>query len=126
VDDSVESLDSPDSIVYGIDWENLDHIPTGSSILDMSAVKDESERTFHAFKKGKYLLPSDAAEQDRLDLQHAGFLCLLDGQLYRAPVQNPGYVLDVATGTGIWALDFGKSATVSVSLSLSPCGGAPL
>ncbi|KAL2797379.1 methyltransferase [Aspergillus keveii] len=31
---------------------------------------------------------------------------LLNGELHRAPIKNPGRVLDIGTGTGIWAIDF--------------------
>lgn len=30
------------------------------------------------------------------------------GKLYQAPVDKPQRVLDVGTGTGIWAMDFGE------------------
>lgn len=46
------------------------------------------------------------AEQDRLDFQHQGFKVLLGGKLYLAPITNPRHVLDIATGTGIWTLQF--------------------
>lgn len=43
------------------------------------------------------------------DLQHHLFLLTLDGRLSLAPIgNNLQNVLDVGTGTGIWALDFGK------------------
>lgn len=36
-------------------------------------------------------------------------VCLiLDGKLGLAPVKNPKSALDIATGTGIWALQYGK------------------
>jgi len=48
-------------------------------------------------------------EQDRLNLQHAAITLLLDGRLALAPFEHaPTYVKDVATGTGIWALDYGE------------------
>jgi hypothetical protein len=50
---------------------------------------------------------AEQAEQDRLDLQHQGFLHLLNEKLYLAPIKDPKYVLDVATGMGIWAMEFG-------------------
>jgi len=31
-----------------------------------------------------------------------------EGKLYLAPIDNPARVIDVGTGTGIWALDFGE------------------
>ena len=33
-------------------------------------------------------------------------LQLLDGELHLAPLSSPNRVLDVGTGTGIWAIDF--------------------
>ena len=50
-------------------------------------------------------------EQDRLDLQHNIYLLMLDGRLNLAPIEEMKggihNVLDIATGTGIWAIDFG-------------------
>jgi len=46
------------------------------------------------------------------DLQHHLFLLTLGGYLYNAPIKDlPGGLhnaLDIGTGTGIWAIDFGK------------------
>jgi len=53
-------------------------------------------------------MPNDAAEQSRLDLYHHIFLLLLGGKLYTAPLDNPQSVLDVGTGTGLWAIDFAE------------------
>lgn len=33
------------------------------------------------------------------------FLLLLDRKLHMAPVENPQRILDMGTGTGIWAID---------------------
>ncbi|RAR12600.1 S-adenosyl-L-methionine-dependent methyltransferase [Stemphylium lycopersici] len=67
----------------------------------------ENGRRYHAYAEGKYPVPNDEIEADRLDLQHHAFRLTLDGKLYRAPitdqVQN---VLDVGCGTGIWAIEF--------------------
>jgi methylase of polypeptide subunit release factors len=42
------------------------------------------------------------------DLQHKLFLLTLDGKLHFAPFEGEIYnVLDIGTGTGIWAIDFG-------------------
>jgi hypothetical protein len=50
-------------------------------------------------------------EQDRLDLQHHLFLLTFDGKLCLAPIEEMKggihNVIDIATGTGIWAIDFG-------------------
>lgn len=67
---------------------------------------EEHGRTYHKYKQGKYYMPNDKIEQDRLDLQHQIFYLSLDGKPHLAPVTNPQYVLDVGTGTGIWAIDY--------------------
>jgi ubiquinone/menaquinone biosynthesis C-methylase UbiE len=44
-----------------------------------------------------------------LDLQHHLCVILLDGRLQLAPIgPNPQNVLDVGTGTGIWAIEFAQ------------------
>jgi methylase of polypeptide subunit release factors len=41
-----------------------------------------------------------------MDLYHEIMLQLLKGQLHNAPItRNPHRILDVGTGTGIWAID---------------------
>jgi len=83
----------------------------------------ENGRRYHAYRDGKYMLPNDEAEQDRLDLHHHIFRLVLGGRLFRAPIDvKPQRVLDFGTGTGIWALDFADefpSATV-IGTDLSP------
>ncbi|KAF9881227.1 putative methyltransferase domain-containing protein [Colletotrichum karsti] len=79
-----------------------------SSVLDY---RIENGRTYHKYKDGKYFAPNDDREKDRLDLMHNQFLLSLDDRLGTAPPNQPdaevGRVLDVGTGTGIWAMDFG-------------------
>lgn len=54
------------------------------------------------------MLPNDETENDRLDMLHEMVLLLLHKKLYLAPIGKPQRVIDLATGTGIWAIDFGK------------------
>ncbi|KAI5780266.1 S-adenosyl-L-methionine-dependent methyltransferase [Peziza echinospora] len=58
------------------------------------------------FTKAEYHMPNDEEEQGRLDLYHHIFLLIQDGKLYTAPLDRPQNVLDIGTGTGIWAIDF--------------------
>jgi SAM-dependent methyltransferase len=86
-------------------------IPTGASVIEPDSVLDADGRTYHGYREGKYFLPNDADEQDRLDFLHAQFMMLLDGKLFFAPLadeQLKGRAIDLATGTGIWALDFAE------------------
>ncbi|KAH6714744.1 S-adenosyl-L-methionine-dependent methyltransferase [Leptodontidium sp. MPI-SDFR-AT-0119] len=93
----------------------------GSSILKY---REENGRTYHAYKDSQYVLPSDENELDRLDLQHHLFLLTQKGKLYLSPIpkeQQLHRVLDVGTGTGIWAIDFAdehpEAQVVGVDLS---------
>lgn len=79
-------------------------------------------RRYHSYRSGAYPLPNDEQEQDRLDLLHHIFLQCLGGKLYSAPLEHPTKVLDVGTGTGIWAIDFGDEhpAADVIGTDLSP------
>ena len=43
-----------------------------------------------------------------VDLQNHLFLLTLEGKLFLSPIKDIHNCLDVGTGTGIWAMDFGK------------------
>jgi SAM-dependent methyltransferase len=79
-------------------------------------------RTFHSYKEGKYYLPNDEQERNRLDLQHELASRLLDRKLYLAPIHKPARVLDLGTGTGIWAMEFAEAHPESdvLGTDLSP------
>ena len=55
-----------------------------------------------------YLLPNDETENDRLDVLHEMCLQVLHRKLYLGPIKSPQRVINLATGTGIWAIDFCK------------------
>lgn len=65
-------------------------------------------------------MPNDEGEQDRLDLFHHMFLLLLGGRLYSAPLENTRKVLDIGTGTGIWAIDFAEWVLFPEVVNLDP------
>ncbi|KAL8741174.1 MAG: hypothetical protein Q9190_006189, partial [Brigantiaea leucoxantha] len=48
------------------------------------------------------------AELDRLDITHQKLRLLLDNKLLLCPVDKPERVLDIGTGTGIWAIELGS------------------
>lgn len=92
-----------------------------------SSVRDylfENGRRYHRFREGRYNFPNDEAEQDREDMKHACVKMLCQNQLYFAPIneRNLQNALDIGTGTGIWAIEFGDefpSADV-LGIDLSP------
>lgn len=111
------SLNAPSSFSVGlsIDTDSSDadsalgsfraqssSMSASSSIFDFV---EEHGRTWHRYHEGKYFMPNDIPEQERLDLQHSISVRLFGG-LYLAPVDRPGRVLDIGTGTGIWAIEF--------------------
>ncbi|KPI36589.1 uncharacterized protein AB675_4352 [Cyphellophora attinorum] len=83
----------------------------------------ENGRRYHAFRDGEYWCPNDESASEQLDLGHHIYLLLLDNRLFLAPIAaEPQRVLDIGTGTGIWAIDFADqypSATV-IGTDLSP------
>ena len=83
----------------------------------------ENGRRYHSYKEGEYWGPNDEKQNSQLDLAHHLYLLTLEGKLFLAPIgDNPQHVLDVGTGTGIWAMDFADqypSAHV-IGFDLSP------
>lgn len=75
----------------------------------------ENTRRYHKYMEGRYLLPNDEPEQEREDMKHAMCVNVMDGKLHSAPVRNPQKIIDIGTGTGIWAIDG------VFSLLLLPC-----
>jgi methylase of polypeptide subunit release factors len=57
----------------------------------------------------------------RLDVMHHIYNMLLGGRLYVAPLDRPQRILDIGTGTGIWAIDiadqFPEAEVIGTDLS---------
>ncbi|KAG5947573.1 hypothetical protein E4U60_002920 [Claviceps pazoutovae] len=80
--------------------------PRGFSVTNSYSSDGRLERKSRQSGEKGYLLPVDENESDRLDFQHKLYLKVMDGNLGRAPVREPRQVLEVASGTGIWALEY--------------------
>ncbi|KAL4860655.1 hypothetical protein BDV12DRAFT_191577 [Aspergillus spectabilis] len=91
-----------------------------SSILDY---RYENGRRYHAYHPGAYWGPNDETAQDHLDIGHHLHNLLFGGKLYLTPITDDVQkVLDIGTGTGIWAIEFADlhpSASV-IGTDLSP------
>lgn len=73
-----------------------------SSIFDY---EQENGRSYHAYKAGKYVMPNDDREQERMDIHYHALRLTFGNRHYFAPIEQPTSILDVGTGTGIWAMD---------------------
>lgn len=107
-DDTVTAEEEPphayDTEDSGFDSGSLlgDETDTlASSILNH---RIENGRQYHAYRDGSYWGPNDELAKEILDFAHHMYLLTLDQKLHLAPIQNPQNVLDVGTGTGIWAI----------------------
>jgi SAM-dependent methyltransferase len=98
-----------------IDW--LLEIPTEEDVRAMDAVAPTTENQH-------YLLPRHVSEIDRLDIQHYAFRAAL-GANYRAPVHEPGRVLDVGSGTGQWGFEIAREFPGSLVVGLDLVAGKP-
>ncbi|KAK2761520.1 methyltransferase domain-containing protein [Colletotrichum kahawae] len=87
-----------------------------SSIRDF---KFENRRRYHKYKEGQYNFPNDEPEQEREDMKHHMIVALCDSKLHNAPIASPQKVLDIGTGTGIWAIEMGDEADIE-GIDLSP------
>ncbi|KAL1876350.1 hypothetical protein VTK73DRAFT_9529 [Phialemonium thermophilum] len=109
---SVDTSDDAD-----LDLEDITR-PSSSMSVTSSVYRfvEEFGRTFHGYKQGKYFLPND-----EVDLQHA-IAKQLFGKLALAPIDQPRQVLDIGTGTGIWAVEFAEENPKSnvLGTDLSP------
>ena len=65
----------------------------------------ENGRRYHAYKDGSYVMPNDESELDRLDLTHNMIKITMGMKLHIAPIEKPKKILDIGTGTGIWAIE---------------------
>ncbi|KAL7963415.1 S-adenosyl-L-methionine-dependent methyltransferase [Trichoderma compactum] len=84
----------------------LDSSSLSDSVMDFPR---QFGRTYHAYKEGSYAFPNDEVEQERLALQDCAFTKAMGDKLYFAPLDDhpPGRILDIATGTGDWAVSMG-------------------
>ncbi|KAF5585568.1 zinc finger transcription factor ace1 [Fusarium pseudocircinatum] len=83
-------------------------------------------RTYHSDKfTANYFFPNDDQQVESMDLTHHYLTLLLDGELFLAPfkIDSINRVLDVGTGSGIWAIEFADRYpnTEVVGTDLSPC-----
>lgn len=130
-DQNTEQATGPTHVNVEVDREATDNdstygreLSTYTASLTSSVLnyRHENGRTYHGYRDGTYLLPNDEDEKDRLDMLHEMMMVLLDRKLFRAPVKSPRRVIDLGTGTGIWAIQFADEfpAAEVIGTDLSP------
>lgn len=96
---------------------------TGSVHSSIYDYRFEHGRRYHSYKQGEndYFTPNDEPEQFRMDMQHRCMFLASGSKLYHAPLESPIRVLDLGTGTGIWAVEvaeqFPQAEVYGVDLS---------
>ncbi|WYZ39683.1 hypothetical protein EsH8_IV_000024 [Colletotrichum jinshuiense] len=108
-----EARIAPDEVIDDSSSDLGSSVASSNSSIASSVYnfRVEHGRTYQKYREDKYHYPVDERENDRLDLQH--WLCLLSfrNKLGLAPPNMEGSkvkrVLDLGTGTGLWAIDFG-------------------
>ncbi|CCE28063.1 uncharacterized protein CPUR_01537 [Claviceps purpurea 20.1] len=94
-----------------------------SSVLEYRQIHG---RTYHSDKfTTNYFIPNDDQQLESVELCHHFLTILFDDQLFLAPLVKDSIhrVIDVGTGSGIWAIEFADqfpNASV-IGTDLSPC-----
>ncbi|KAK1708926.1 methyltransferase domain-containing protein [Colletotrichum acutatum] len=101
VDDNSSTIDDSSTIE--------DRLSSYTASLSSSVIDypEEYGRRYHAFRAGSYNFPNDEREMDRLDLSHLVVVKTIGNRFFLAPVdtETTHRILDVGTGTGIWAIE---------------------
>lgn len=100
--DSAGNTESESDAGYDTDSTGSASTSLSSSVRDYAF---ENGRRYHKFREGTYNFPNDDSEQDREDMKHAMMVNLCQ-TLHFAPIgPHPHRILDMGTGTGIWAIE---------------------
>ena len=111
----VSSPDQPD--------DNSDSDSSASLAASVYNHSIHHGRLYNKQLSSRYPFPSDATEQDREDIRHLLMLQLTGGLLFFAPIgNNPEKIIDIATGTGIWAVQGSPSPSRNYCQCRHPSG----
>ncbi|KAF7551866.1 hypothetical protein G7Z17_g4711 [Cylindrodendrum hubeiense] len=111
---SAASSTAPSSHIEPDTWTDDDEAYSGSTNTSyLSSIASdvrrgviENGRTYGVYGITKAWIPSDDLEMERNDLQHCKFTMLMNDELHLAPIiDHPQKILDLGTGSGIWAMD---------------------
>ncbi|KAJ5348081.1 uncharacterized protein N7506_001334 [Penicillium brevicompactum] len=120
---NTETSDASSTESSSVFEEDTTSTYTASLLSEAEDFTYENGRRYHSYREGTYVLPNDEPEQDRQDLLHHVRNLVLHGRLFHSPLEkNIQRVLDIGTGTGIWAIDVADSLASAqvIGIDLSP------
>ncbi|KAK3313025.1 S-adenosyl-L-methionine-dependent methyltransferase [Apodospora peruviana] len=104
---TAQTIDDDDNDSSLGDVDNVSSTASlSSSILEYRTING---RTFHSDRvtDGQYWTPNDERQNESMDINHHLLTLVLDGKLFLAPIKDDVQkVIDIGTGTGMWAIDF--------------------
>ncbi|KAH9906782.1 methyltransferase domain-containing protein [Xylariomycetidae sp. FL2044] len=115
----IEADDDPSDNSTKQGWDDA------SITSSVSAYREENGRTYHAYSDGSWHYPNDSREIERMDWQFICLKRLFNDKNYFAPWtpdRSPKKILDIGTGTGLWAIEMGEEfeGAVVYGTDLSP------
>ena len=72
----------------------------------------------HYAGRGNHPVPNDELNAENERIAHHMFLLMLHDKLWEAPIQNPRRIVDLGSGTGLWAKDVADAYPDSQVLGL--------
>ncbi|KAK4462014.1 Demethylmenaquinone methyltransferase [Cladorrhinum samala] len=91
-------------------FPHADIYDTQSLSESIAQFREEFGRTYHSYRAGSYHFPNDALENERVNEQYEILKLVMDERLHLCPFDAsnaPCKILDIATGTGLWAIEMG-------------------
>ncbi|CAI4216027.1 unnamed protein product [Parascedosporium putredinis] len=118
--DAQPQYDEDSDSAYGDD-DASSTASLSSSIFKYRTINGRTYQSGHG--DGEYWAANDEKANEALDIIHHVLLLSLDGKLHKAPLSNDiQKVVDIGTGTGVWAIDFADEYpdTEVIGTDLSP------
>ncbi|KAK8166561.1 S-adenosyl-L-methionine-dependent methyltransferase [Phyllosticta citrichinensis] len=96
--------------------------PVRTIASSITTYRYENGRRYHAYRDGAYYQPNDERQAEAGKIENHLWLLTLNDALFLAPLADPQRVLDVGTGTGLWAIDMADRypACEVIGTDLSP------
>lgn len=92
------------------DSDRFSYTSSRSLASSITRYRYENGRRYHAYRDGSYYAPNDETYSNYETIVHHLWLLTLEDRLFLAPVDQlwggagPQRILDVGTGTGLWAV----------------------